>query len=232
MFTTTLQNYQVSYNQQTEFNDLKREVFGAQIYYFETDVDVPIIIDGGAHLGLATLYFKRLYPQAQIIAFEPNPTLFRLLTKNIDDNQLENVELVNAALGKHESETKFYVDKTDWQWWSTGSLLNGAWNGEQKSMEIKVKMVRLDQYLSKLPRVDLLKLDIEGNEQTVLLSLHHQLDKVQQLIFEFHPTKNQDLTEIINFLEKRGFKIQLKNRKNKPLKVYHQRELVLVEASK
>ncbi len=226
-----LQNYLVEIKQSEEFNDLKREIFNHQIYYFETDEPKPIIIDGGAHVGLATLYFKWLYPQSQIIAFEPNPQLFQLLEKNVGQNDLQDVTLVNKALGKHEDQAKFYIDETNWQWYSTGSMYKGAWTGEQKTKEITVLTTRLDSYLKDLPRVDLLKLDIEGKEMQVILSLKDQLSKVRNLIFEFHPTRDQRLSELLSFLQKRGYQTRLKDRKNQTLKVYHERELVIVECS-
>lgn len=223
-------NYQISYLNLEEVNDLKREIFTHQIYYFETDSSTPIIIDAGAHIGLATLYFKHLYPHARLLAFEPNPTNFALLSKNIAQNHLENVTLIPKALGKHENNATFYVDRTPFQWLSTSSLIENAWDGSQKTTSLTVQTTRLDQYLLDFPQINLLKLDIEGAESTVIFSLHQQLDKVQHLIFEFHPTKSQNLTELLSFLTKKGFTCTLKNRQNKILKSYHHHELIIVDA--
>lgn len=228
--TTSYLNYQISYLNSEEFADLKREIFTHQLYYFETDSPTPVIIDAGAHLGLATLYFKNLYPQAQILAFEPNPLLFPLLEKNISDNHLGDVTLVQAALSKHNDKATFYYDNTAWQWLSTSSLIKNAWNGKQKTDSVSVQSVRLDQYLSAYPKINLLKLDIEGAESAVLLSIRDHLAKIQEIIFEFHPTRDQRLTELLSFLTKKGFQCQLTDRQNKKIKVYHYQELIIVHA--
>lgn len=225
-------NLQINFEQLEELNDLKREIFNHQIYYFETEEEKPVIIDGGAHIGLATLYFKWLYPAAKVLAFEPNPDLLKLLELNIKQNNLEGVQVIPAALDKHRDKAKFHIDRTDWQWYSTGSMKEGAWNGEQKTREIVVSTVRLGEYLKDFAKIDLLKLDIEGNEFKVILGLKEQINKITNLIFEFHPGAESRLGELISFLQKKGFEVMIKNRKNKNLNCYHERELVLVEAKK
>lgn len=126
-------NLVINFEQAEEFRDLKREVLDGGIYWFDTDQEEPVIIDVGAHIGLATLYFKWLYPGAEIWALEPNPQLFALLEQNVSENHLEKVHPLNVAVGRERGMVKFYRDGTDWQWWSVGSLLPGAWNGEQKN---------------------------------------------------------------------------------------------------
>ncbi|MDO5561650.1 MAG: FkbM family methyltransferase [bacterium] len=230
---TNYLNYQISYLNHEEFSDLKREIFTYQIYYFESDTAKPIIIDGGAHIGLSSLYFKHLYPQARILAFEPNPTTFTLLEKNVQQNHLEEITLYQKALSQHNGQANFFADKTDWQWLSTSSFIENAWNGQQKIQSpITVETTRLDQYLAALPRIDLLKLDIEGAETSVIMSIRDQLEKIQNLIFEFHPTKNQNLSQLLSFLNKRGFSTSLHDRQGKTLKVFHQQELIIVQAQR
>jgi len=226
-------NRLIDYEQEEEFRDLKREILDGGIYWFETERERPVIIDAGAHIGLATLYFKWLYPAAQITAFEPNPALFALLERNVTQNELTDVTLVPAALGKHDGEAKFWIDATDWRWWSVGSMNAGAWNGEQKvQKEITVKSVKLYDFVQKMDRVDLLKMDIEGTETVVIHGLKDQLDKVQHLIFEFHPVLGTNLAELKAFLEKRGYEVTLGDRKNRRITSWREGQLVLVDACK
>jgi FkbM family methyltransferase len=223
----------VNYAQKEETQDLKREIFTHHLYYFDTDEADPIIIDAGAHLGLATLYFKNLYPTAHIIAFEPNPELFKLLNQNLADNNLTNVTTYNLALDKHVGTHDFFVDNSQYLWHSTGSLKPGAWNGVQKNQNvIKVSTDRLGNYLDNLPRVDLLKLDIEGSETAVLLSIKDKLDKIQNIILEFHPTANQNLEQLRAFLIKRGFTVTFHDRTNARKKSWRPGELLIVKATK
>ena len=52
---------------------LYREVFTEQAYCFATDDPGPVVLDCGSNIGMAPLFFKALYPEARIIAFEPAP---------------------------------------------------------------------------------------------------------------------------------------------------------------
>ena len=58
--------------------------------------DPALIVDGGANIGTATLYFALKYPSAKIIAIEPELENFKLLARNCAG--LPNVELRQAAL--------------------------------------------------------------------------------------------------------------------------------------
>lgn len=69
----------------------------------EYDVTIPelsaLIIDAGAHIGVATARIASRHPGARILAFEPNPELFPLLLRNISANRLAGVEAFQIALG-------------------------------------------------------------------------------------------------------------------------------------
>ena len=50
---------------------LNHELFGLEIYKFNSEKTEPFIIDCGANIGLSVIYFKKLFPKAKVIAFEP-----------------------------------------------------------------------------------------------------------------------------------------------------------------
>src|SRR5262249_26381562 len=77
---------------------LFREIFVRNEYYFEATSDRPVVFDCGANIGLATLFFKWLYPTCEIHAFEPDPDTFRALQENVARNGLTDVHLYNVAL--------------------------------------------------------------------------------------------------------------------------------------
>jgi FkbM family methyltransferase len=200
MKSSKLQNFTVWSDNAEEYHQLKREVFGQHSYYFETDSPTPLIIDAGAHIGLATLYFKNLYPEARIIAIEPNPKTYAVLEKNIWENQIEGVETINCALARSQSNNHpFYLDESPLHWWSTAGFSEGAWTGDQKSQKISVATKPLDDFLTE--QVDYLKLDIEGAEQEVLTASRN-LGLVKQLSCEFHPHPGQSLSTIVEYLER------------------------------
>lgn len=203
MKETTLRNFRVLYENGEEFHRLKREIFANHIYYFESDSVRPIIVDVGAHIGLSTLYFKTLYPQANIIAIEPLQENFRLLEKNIAANRLSDVAAYQFACGSRDEERDFYIDETDERWFSSASFLPRAWNNQQQTRKISVAVRRLSQYLP--GTVDLLKMDVEGAEEEILTELDETLRSIKRIIFEFHPAYGKNPQKIEHLLNVKGF---------------------------
>jgi hypothetical protein len=80
------------------------EIFIDQPYYFEQKNESPIIFDCGANIGMATIFFKYLYPKSEIFAFEPDSDIFNLLKQNILINKLEKVHIFNVALSNIECQ--------------------------------------------------------------------------------------------------------------------------------
>ena len=88
------------------------DIFIRNAYFFEAKRSDPLIIDAGANIGMATLYFKFLYPKAKIIAFEPFGATFAVLMDNIELNNLKDVRLVNSALSDHAGNlSKIYYSR-------------------------------------------------------------------------------------------------------------------------
>ena len=204
VFTTKLAPYTISYTQGEEFHRLKQEIFSHHSYYIEIETPVRRIIDAGAHIGLATLYFARQFPEAQITALEPHPQSFALLTQNITQNGLD-VRLVPAALTPVPGPVALFQDSTDTRWWSTTSIHPQAWNCQQTTAEFTVSGVSLAELLTE--PVDLLKLDIEGAEESVLLAAGSALHQVAHLILEFHPHPSQSQERLESFLRSQGFQV-------------------------
>ena len=202
-----------TYANQEEFLSTHFDIFRLGIYRFRARTRIPLIIDCGAHIGVSILYFKKKYPQAHIIGFEANPETFKLLQKNITQNHLSEVELVQAAVSDQDGTIPFYVGKDNGgeltQWGDAG--VKNKWNTSDIYTMITVPSKRLSSYI-KLP-VDLLKLDIEGMEGIVLKDIESKLHLVKELRMEYHGSAtNPDnkLEEIISLLERQGFRCVLK----------------------
>src|SRR5438105_2732424 len=61
-------------------------IFVNHCYAFRSGTQSPLILDCGANIGLSTLYFKRAFPNARIIAFEPDPRVYEALVHNVHGN--------------------------------------------------------------------------------------------------------------------------------------------------
>jgi len=185
--STGIGAFKVYFRNEDELSRIKKEVFVDEEYEFTSLSKKPFIIDCGSHIGLSILYFKNLYPQAEILGFEPNPENFKILQKNIKVNKLSRVRLVNAALFHKNGRGILRVsfeEKDPWTWGDT--VINNMWGDEDDNKKIRVKTVRLSDYINK--PVDLLKLDIEGSEQKVLEEIEGKLHFVKQINMEFHGT--------------------------------------------
>ena len=69
-----------------------------------------IIIDLGANIGFFTLLFaQEIGNTGKIYAFEPEPTLFELLKKNVAINNFQNVEIIQKAVSNKTHSTKLFL---------------------------------------------------------------------------------------------------------------------------
>src|SRR5262249_19880370 len=152
---------------QLEARIIAYSVFRRGEYSFVADDDEPDIIDCGAHIGIATLYFKHLYPKARVTAIEANPASFELLDHNVRVNKLHNVETIWGAVSNRDGQVVLHIDPdrtTPWSWGD--SIVRGMWGPDHTTAEILVPAVKLSRYIDR--PIDFLKLDIEGAEVEVM----------------------------------------------------------------
>ena len=145
---------------------------------FRARSDAPRILDCGANIGLATLYFKRRYPTARITAFEADPALADLLEMNVRENGAGEVDVVRAAVWTEAGQVQFRTEGAD----------SGAIDGVSAGLDgrlVTVPSVRLADVIAREP-VDLLKLDIEGAEAAVLADCAHVLPNVSAMVIDLH----------------------------------------------
>jgi FkbM family methyltransferase len=194
------------------------EIFKEEIYKFVSAHSTPIIIDCGANIGLATIYFKQLYPNAIVYAYEPDPDLFEAMRLNIASFNLESTQCFNNAVSNKNDGLLFHKEGGH-----SGMLVNNE--GEDV---IKVESVRLRDILEKETYISFLKIDIEGHEGVVLNDIRDQLYKVEHLFVEYHSFigEEQLLADILKLLTTAGFRYYIKEGQNKKLP-FIQREIFL-----
>ena len=181
-------------------------------YYFETTKDRPVIFDCGANIGLATLFFKWLYPRSEIYAFEPDRETFALLRKNVEENSLAGVHLYNAALSNASGTAAFYVDHA-----KPGSPRMSLTYQRMPKDTITVGTLALSDIIHEQlagKELDFLKIDVEGAEDLVLrdLAVTGQLKPVKEMLIEYHHQIGDDRAKLGPFLttlETQGFDYQL-----------------------
>ena len=199
---TTLLGNKLCFTDSASLLSIYDEIFTKEIYKFQTENTEPYIIDAGANIGLSVIYFKQLYPNSEIVAFEPDTAAFEALSFNIESFYLNKITLVKKALWNDETIMSFYSEGAD------GGRVACK---EDTDQLIDIQTTKLRDYLNR--KVDFLKIDIEGAETLVLENCADLLSNVERLFVEYHsisghPQSLHTLTEILNSA---GFRYQVQN---------------------
>jgi FkbM family methyltransferase len=205
---TDLLNFHVSYLGEWPFRLQLEEIFFRGEYLFEAKSDSPVILDCGANIGLATLFFKHLYPKARISSFEADPATASILQKNIEQNHLDDVSAYNLLLSNAEGEHSFYCAADE----AGSTKMSALPDRLSNNREIMVKAGKLSHYIDR--PVDLLKLDVEGAELDVMTDLKSsgKLSLIRQVVIEYHHrigNRASCLARFLALLEEEGFEYQV-----------------------
>ncbi|PKH67671.1 FkbM family methyltransferase [Flavobacterium sp. ALD4] len=189
------------YHHEMAFYNTYKEIFEKCIYNFKINNSSPIIIDCGANMGLSVLYFSKKYPNAEIIAFEPDESVLPFLEKNILSQDLKNVVLNKKAVWIEETELKFYTDN------GLGGRVERVFENQNPKI---VETVRLRNLLCK--PIEMLKIDIEGPEYIILKDCEDLLFNVNHIFVEYHSffDEEQHLDDLLSILKRQGFRYHLK----------------------
>jgi FkbM family methyltransferase len=182
-----------------EFLHGLKEIFLEELYKQEL-TGSPYIIDCGANMGLSIIYIKRLCPEAEIIAFEPDETNFELLSRNISSFGYQGITLRKEAV---------WNDNTLLAFSNEGSMSSKISNLATEHTR-EVKAIRLRDFLNR--PVDFLKMDIEGAEFVVVMDSADRLHQVKNLFIEYHGSFDQknELSSLLNLLVEKGFAYYIK----------------------
>jgi FkbM family methyltransferase len=188
---------------------LKSEIFDNKEYYFIAENSTPLIIDCGANIGMSVIYFKYLYPDSKIIAFEPNPSSFHFLKKNIALNHLYNIELHNICLSNNNLPVDFYTGPI-----GSSSLIGSMFSNRTNQNKITVESSRLSAFI-KNQKIDLLKIDVEGAEWLIMDDLIESkcIKNIKRLLIEYHhkiDSSKSKLSSFLCFLEENGYEYNLR----------------------
>jgi FkbM family methyltransferase len=194
---------------------LFEEIFIQGSYRFQTDNLSPLIFDCGSNIGISVLYFKLLYPEARIVAFEPGPETFALLKSNVESNGLKNVELHNLALSDTAGTVPFFSSHS-------ASVVASVFSGrtEIDSAETSVPCQPLSRFIRE--SIDYMKMDIEGAELLCIPEIARtgRLKNIRKLAIECHHNLAEGrslLTTILATLELDRFSFQLSSVARPPI---------------
>jgi FkbM family methyltransferase len=137
----------------------------------------PLIVDCGANIGASVLWFSARYPQAHIVAVEPAPDNFALLSKNCRNL---NVDLRQMGVGSS--------DRTAWL--RVAGKNEMAYRTNEESEGIEIQIISMGSLMASKPASEftpfLLKIDVEGAEKQLFTAPAAVFDQFPVIIIEPH----------------------------------------------
>ncbi len=139
-----------------------------------------VMIDVGANLGYFSLLWAAANPASRCFAFEASPRTIDLLKRNVARNGLDaRVQVLSQAAGREHGSLLFDVGPPEQTGWGGFAATSGA-------SAISVEVVRVDEVVTNVDEVALLKIDIEGADTWALMGCERLLRerRIKSLWFE------------------------------------------------
>jgi len=135
------------------------------------------VFDIGANNGYFGLIAARLNPAIQVFAFEPVPRICQQIRRNAALNQLDNLNIIQAAVSNEDGVATLFVPKSEFP---TSASLMESFRPDTEA--IHCTTITLDNFVrqNSIRFVDLIKIDTEATEPAVL-------EGMQKILNDFHP---------------------------------------------
>lgn len=163
------------------------------------------MIDVGAHIGFVTLLIAKNYRDRKVYAFEAASSTYRSLKGNLELNGIKNVEAHNLAITDYEGTVNFNSNP---RYRATNSIAL-----ESDPYIVSTPCTTIDSFTAKhdIEQIALLKIDVEGYEDSVLRGAEEALKNTHMVFYEVCPSNTQkagtDIELPFRILTKHGFKI-------------------------
>ncbi|MCZ7542361.1 MAG: FkbM family methyltransferase [Anaerolineae bacterium] len=167
-----------------------------------------VAFDVGAHFGYFTLLLARR--AAHVYAFEPAPANFRALRRTLADNHIDNASAYPLAVAASDGDDVLAITAASSMCRLHGNTRAIPRAGEGVVQRARVETVRLDSFVqhARVPRVDLVKLDVEGHELHALLGMQGVVRRWQPaLVIEVHRelAGGEDPRHVLHLLDRWGY---------------------------
>ncbi|MGN6605067.1 MAG: FkbM family methyltransferase [Ginsengibacter sp.] len=176
------------------------QIFVQEDLFLNYEEDIATVVDCGANIGLATLYFQREFPNAAIIAIEPENENYNLLLKNTGN--YSNVSALRIGVFDEDCDLSV-IDIGEGE--ASYRLARKPTKGKVIQ---KIPCRSIDSLMEEfgIDKIDILKMDIEGSEKECLLSPKTEwLRKTKYLLMEIHENIHPGLTQqVSNKIESTG----------------------------
>jgi FkbM family methyltransferase len=162
-----------------------KEVIERHEYSFITKYEPEYIIDAGANIGMAAIYFANKYKKAKIIAVEPESGNYDILKKNVEN--YTNITAIKAALWNTSGEIFLFDTGLGNDGFMT-EINQAVLKTSVKNIKETIKTITIDKIINDfhISSIDILKIDIEGGEKEVFESCKGWINKTKCVIVELH----------------------------------------------
>jgi FkbM family methyltransferase len=154
-----------------------RREYEADVIRFDSK---DVILDVGANIGLFAIRYGNEFPKIPVHCFEPNPTVYRRLVRNLKANSIRNAGAVNSAITASDGSVPFYVGSST----VTGSIC--AREPTMPSFYADTQALDSYCYRHSIESIGLLKVDVEGAEVEVLKGAQSTLKITKLIMIECH----------------------------------------------
>ena len=166
------------------------EVILREDYNLTINFNPSTIIDGGANIGLTSVFFANKYPQADIVAVEPEEGNFEMLKKNTKN--YGGINLIRSGIWSHSAILSVIDEGKGNNSFTVTEVLSARADSINAISIYEIMQER------SWDTIDILKLDIEGAEKNVFESDYEQwLPKVKVLIVELHDRMRSGCSEAV-----------------------------------
>lgn len=196
-------NFDISFYCDNHTVSMYYEIFGAAAYSF-FPAFVPqegdIVVDLGANQGIFTCYAAKRVPHGWVYAVEPDAENLTWLKAHLDLNGISNATVIPKCAGDRTGKACFRKGDSS----GTGCVVDVS---EQGPGFTEVDQITIEEMMTayQLPKIDLLKIDIEGFEARVLAGADGRLGSIRRIVLEYHsPALANEVTEM---LQGKGFRL-------------------------
>jgi len=170
---------------------------------------IEFVIDIGANVGYFSLFALSKNPSAKVFAYEPIPKNFKLLNKYKLQNPHLNLQVFNKAVSKpNQKSIILHFDESD-EFTTSASLFSD----DKQLDKLEVESTSLESIIkdNQLNKVDLVKLDCEGAEYSILYNTDEKIfGKIKMLAIETHYKNNEteNIQALSKYIQERNFNIR------------------------
>ncbi len=165
-----------------------------------------IVVDMGAHIGQVSEFISDKY-NSNIFAYEPNPTLFKILKEKFKNKT--KVQIYNQAISNSINSNKLY-STTNVKINEINESLKYSMEFEKKNIDknnyISVNVITIKDLLCQFNQIDVLKINIEGHEYKILDDIINNKNKIKKVVCQLHgdyvPHLKKQHVELLNYLKK------------------------------